>query len=133
MTDNQSLSDAINQVLERKILDALAGDEFIKTTVMAALNKPVEIRTSTYGPVTKTTFLDHTINEAIQQATSRATHKLVNMYSPAIEEEIAAQLAKRIPQLAKTLTDSLVTATEKGYGLSITIDLTKEEEDDALF
>ncbi|WP_280499398.1 hypothetical protein [Nocardia cyriacigeorgica] len=115
---NTVIAAAVQARIEAEVAAALSGDEVISKYVAAALNQPIEIGHNSWDR-RKTTFLRNTIDEAMRAATKAAVEQAVAEEREAIENAVRAELRDRVDALAVQLVDSLASAAEAPYGISV--------------
>jgi hypothetical protein len=120
---NQVIANAVNARIEATVAAALSGDELIGQYVAAALNQ--EIRLERNYRTTTTTYLKHTIDEAMREATKAAVQKLIAEEREAIEEAVRKELRRGIKAVAEKLVGSVVEAASSSYRLSVNLEYPK--------
>lgn len=113
------IAKAVETKIEAVLASALAGDEIIGQYVVAALQQPIEI-----GPnyqKRKTTFLKHTIDEALRAATKAAVQRFVLEQQTAIEAAVAKELRAQTGKVAGQLVGSLAEKSATAYGLTVEV------------
>lgn len=113
---NDTIAAAVNAKVEAAVMVALAGDEVLGRFVSAALTQPVA--TDRYSREKAPTFLAHTVQKAVQEATRVAIERLVEEAKPEIEQHVRKALRAKLPEVAATLVDGLRSAR---YGVSVTV------------
>jgi len=118
---NATIAAAVNARIEASVAAALAGDEMIGALVAAALNQEIEVGRD--YKKSKTTWLKHTVAEAIRAATKAAVERLVIEESPLIEEELRKAFRRQAGEFAEGITRSLRENAAKGYGVTVELKL----------
>lgn len=116
---NTVIASAVNARIEAQVVEALAGDAMIGRMVTAALQQPITVRDSATYRDRKTTFLAHTIEQTLQEATKAAVQRVIKDEAPTLEMAVRGELRRNINTVAKQLVGSVLNATEKGYGITV--------------
>lgn len=117
---NSVIANAVNARVEAQVLAALSGDEVLGRYVMAALNQPVQLPKpgSSYDKIT-VTFLNATLQKAVQAAVEQAVRAVVSDEVTAIEDAVRKELRRKIATVAEQLVGSLSKAAESPYGIKV--------------
>lgn len=118
---NATIAAAINAKVEAGVFAALAGDEVLGKYVAAALNEPIEIprNGSSYDKI-KTTYLRHTINQALKKAVHDAVAKFIEGEQAVIEAEVAKALRKQASEIGRQFAEHLASQTiGRAYGVNV--------------
>lgn len=121
---DSTITTAIKARIEAEVVRAMSGDEMLGSFVTAALQQKVDVHPDgPYGRSEKRPFLTHVLYEAIREATQVAVKKFVAEEVSTIEAEVRKALKRDMASIATTLTQSLVTAADKTYGVSVALEL----------
>lgn len=122
---DSTIAAAVNARIQAEVMQALAGDEVIGQFVASALQQPVEVKDPRRGSyaTSQVPFLTAVLHKAIQDATKEAVARLITAEVATIEEAVRKALRRDITTIAKTLTDSLVVAADKTYGVNVDLTL----------
>lgn len=113
---NATIATAVNARIEAAVMESLSGDDVLARFVTAALTQPV--KQDTYDRSPRKTFLAHTVQKAIQDATRAAIEALVEEEKPRIEDECRKALRRNLPAVAERLVDGLRMAR---YSVSVNV------------
>ena len=116
---NKVITGAVQARIEAMVLAAVSSDDTFAQFVTAALQQKVEVR-GEYRQE-KPTFLAHTLEKAIQDATKTAVAKVVGEMAPELEAEVAKALRRDIKGIAAALVASVDKAASSPYGVQITL------------
>lgn len=119
---DQTILSAVKARIEAEVVRAMSGDELLGTFVTAALQQEVQVG-DPYNRK-KIPFLTHVLQEAIREAAQAAVRKFVADEVESIEAEVRAALTRDVAAIATSLSQSLVQAADKPYGVSVTVELT---------
>lgn len=117
---NETIAAAVKARIEAKVTESLASDEVIGRYVTAALSRPVEERGLSRRD--RTSYLDHVIRRAIEDATRDAVTTAIEAHKPQIQAEVERKIAQRTKAIAKATTDAMVDKATWRYGLDVSID-----------
>lgn len=117
---NQAIVSAINAKVEAGVLAALSGDEVLGKYVAAALNQPLETENRNSYNKVKTTYLRHTIDQALREAVKAAVAKFIEGEQALIEAEVAKALRKQAATIGAQFVKHLAEQTiGRSYGVSV--------------
>lgn len=127
---DSTITTAIKARIEAEVVRAMSGDEVLGAYVTAALQQPVRVPNQWGSYDSKTQpFLAHVLSQAIREATQVAVAKFVAEEVGSIETEVRKALKRDMAAIATTLTNSLVTAADKTYGVSVALELKMPSKD----
>ena len=115
---NATIATAVNARIEAAVMESLSGDDVLARFVTAALTQQVK-QGDFYSREKPKTFLAHTVQKAIQDATVAALEALVEEERPRIEEECRKALRRNLPAVADRLVDGLRTSR---YSVSVNVE-----------
>lgn len=119
---NQTITSAVNARIEAQVLAAMSGDEVLGQMVASALNQPVKVTKDSFSRDTEP-YVTHLLRQVIQDATHLAVTRLVAEERDMIEEEIRKALRRDVKRISESLTNSLVDAADRGYGIKVDLSL----------
>jgi capsular polysaccharide biosynthesis protein len=115
---NATIAAAVQAKVEASVIAALAGDEVLGKYVAAALNQVIEVGNS-YNKV-RTTYLRHTIDEALRAAVKVAVAKFIENETALLEAEVAKALRKQAAKIANQFVTHLAeTTVGRSYGVDV--------------
>lgn len=118
---NSVITSAVNARVEAAVASALAGDEVIGRYVTAALQRPVEVPSTTgYGKDRKP-FLSHVIEQAVRDATKVAVQKFITEEAQTFEDEVRKHVRRAAPDFAAQMVGALVQTASTGYGIQVSL------------
>lgn len=120
---NATIVAAVNARIEAEVAKALSGDETIGRFVSAALQQTVTVKDRNSYRETQEPFLTNVLRNVIQSATKEAVQRFVADEIESIEEEVRKALRRDVKRIATTLSESLVKAAAKPYGVDVHLDL----------
>lgn len=120
---NATITAAVNARVEAEMMKALSGDATIGAFVTAALAEKVDAKHDPYGRAPQITYLSKVLRDAIQAATKAAVEKLISEEIDNLEAEVRKALRRDLRRIAETLTQSLVSAAGKPYGVNVSVEL----------
>lgn len=117
---NATIASAVQARIEAEVAAAMSGSEMIGQYVTAALNQPIEVSVngSRYD-TEKTTWLRHTIDTAMREATKVAVERLIAERAPQLEEAVRAALEEKTGMFAAQLVENLGERVANGYSVSV--------------
>lgn len=118
---NATIAYAVKAKIEAAVTAALATDEVLGGYVAAALNQEVTVKDGFRDR--KTTYLRHTIDNAIREATKTAVHRILEEETALITEEVRKAFRREAGTLAAGLVGSLVEKCKNNYGVDVTLKL----------
>lgn len=118
---------AVKARIEAEVIRAMSGDDALGAFVVAALQQEVQVGDS-YNR-NRQPFLTHVLFKAIQEATQAAVVRFVAEEVGTIEAEVRKALKRDMAAIATTLTQSLVSAADKTYGVSVALELKMPRSD----
>jgi hypothetical protein len=110
---NQTIIAAVNARVEAEVAGAMLSDETFAKFVTAALQQPIEV--GGYSNKTKTTFLRHTMNGAIESATKAVVAAEIEAVKDQIKTEVRKALRASIGVIADSLVDGFVDSAAGRY------------------
>jgi predicted trehalose synthase len=88
--------------------------------VAAALGQVIEVpKAGSSYEKRKTTYLKHTIDKALQEATKAAVARVLAEEAPALEEAVRKELRRNIAAVAEQLVGSVKKSAESSYGITV--------------
>jgi len=108
---NQTIVHAIQARIEADVAAAMLQEETWLTFVQSALQQPLSLDNGR----TKTTFLRHTLNGAIETATKQAVADELEAIKPEIAKEVRKALRSSIGVIADSLVDGFVANAQGRY------------------
>lgn len=119
---NQTIASAVNARIESEVAKAMAGDEMMGKFVAAALNQEIEVKDSRDSYRTrKTTYLRHTIENAMREATKAAVQKTISREQKKLERAVAAHLRENTDRIAEQLVGKFVETTDSPYRVNVAL------------
>ena len=109
---NEVIKNAVTARVEAAVLEAMSGDDTVRTFVQAALNKKVS--TTGYGGDQKS-LLTHLLQQSIEEHTKAIVAEEVAANSGAIREEVRKALRKSIGVITDSLVDGFVANASGRY------------------
>jgi hypothetical protein len=120
---DKAIAHAVTARVEAEVVKALSGDQVIGKYVAAALAQPIEVSSRNSYSKEKVPFLKTILDSAIRQATQDAVRALIAEELPMIQDEVRKALKRSAGTIAETLANSLASAAEKAYGVSVDLTL----------
>lgn len=118
---NATIVNAVNARVEAHVLKALSGDEVIGGLVTAALQRQVEVPSSTGYGKERVPFMSHVIEQAIRNATKTAVEGFIAGEQEMIQNEVRKHLRKAAPEFAEKMVGQLVKTASSGYGIQVSL------------
>lgn len=116
---NQVIVSAVNARVEAAVAAAMSGDEVMGKYVAAALNQQIEVGNS-YNRK-QTTFLRHTIDNAMRDAAKVAVAEAIAEQKSVIVAAVKDSIVERLGLLANNMVDALADTATNPYAISVDV------------
>lgn len=118
---NATIAAAVNAQVSARVAESLAGDDLIKTMVIAAVGKPFVVRDPGSYRDRTTTIIDETIRTTILALTKQAVTDAVAAEKDTIEAEVRKVLKTKTKDIATSFGDHIAEVAAAGWGVRVDV------------